>query len=72
MVGRRQIEMIEKKLRKFILENKIRPEVIAADSGLSFSTVRNFLAGNTKRSRPRSASSRRRRGTKKRLKNESN
>ena len=38
----------EKKLRKFIFENKIRPEVIAADSGLSFSTVRNFLAGKHK------------------------
>ena len=34
-----------KRLVRFIKRNKIRPEVIAADSGLSFSTVRNFLAG---------------------------
>lgn len=34
-----------KRLVRYIKRHKIRPEVIAADSGLSFSTVRNFLAG---------------------------
>jgi len=38
----------EKKLRKFILRHKIRPEVIAADSGLSFATIRNVLSGRHK------------------------
>jgi len=38
----------EKKLRKFILRNQIRPEQLAADSGLSFATIRNVLSGRHK------------------------
>ncbi len=38
----------ETKLRKFILRNKIRPEQLAADSGLSFATIRNVLSGRHK------------------------
>jgi len=37
-----------KRLVRYIKRNQIRPEQLAADSGLSFATIRNVLSGRHK------------------------